>query len=90
MKKLNQNGFGLIPVLLIVAVIGLVAFAGYRVMNKDTPIADSSSQLSRDSPAPEGINNASDIDAASKALDDTPVDSGMNAEQLDSDIESLL
>lgn len=87
MKKLTQNGFGLVPVLLIVVVVGLVAFAGYRVLNKDTSVADSTSQQAA---APDSIQNAEDLDAASKALDETSVDEGMNADQLDSDIESLL
>jgi hypothetical protein len=35
MKKLNQAGFHLIPVLLFIVVIGAVGFVGYKVMNAD-------------------------------------------------------
>lgn len=91
MKKLNQNGFGILPVILLVAVVGIVAFAAMRVVNRDTPVADSSSsQLSKENPESVQINKASDLDTASKSLDATPIDDGMDSSKLDSDINTLL
>ena len=90
MKTLTQKGFGLLPILLIVVVVGLVAFAAYRIMDKNAEVADTTSQQTTDSAGPDSIKNAEDLDAADKALDDTSIDEGMNAEQLDSDVDSLL
>ncbi len=40
MKKLNQAGFHLMPVLLFVLIIGVIGFAGYKVMSKQDTARD--------------------------------------------------
>lgn len=59
--RINQQGFGLIPVLVVMAVLGIAGFAGYRVMqnqkDKDAPQAPAptSNQKSADSSKKEAV-----------------------------------
>ncbi len=91
MKRLNsnQNGFGFVAVLAVVALLGVVAFAGLRVMSANQ-VDSSVSSLTRAHNVPAKIQTSADITKASAALDATPIDTGVNPNQLDKDINSLL
>ncbi|MDL2341997.1 MAG: hypothetical protein QFB87_02890 [Patescibacteria group bacterium] len=90
MKKTNQHGFGFVVVLLAIVVIGVVAFGTVRVMgNNKTSLADGTTVLSK-AKVPAKVTNAAELQKASQALDETPVDSGVNPDQLDNDLNALL
>ena len=88
MTKTNQQGFGLVGIMLIVLVVGLIGFAGFRIYdnNADSKATTEISQGNR--VAPTGSSEA--IDSADKALDDPTLDSGVDDKQLDDDMNSLL
>jgi len=82
----NEQGVGhLLLALLLVVVVGGVAFAGWRVMSKPTTVATTTATNS----VPAKLSSKSDVRAAVKALDETSLD-GLNPDQLDSDLNSLL
>ena len=90
MKSLkdNQQGLGFVLVLGLLVVVGLVALVGLRIMHQDTAL--SSTVVAPSSPVPAKFKNQSDVQKASQALDSTATDTGATADQLDSDLSSLL
>ncbi|MEO8104729.1 MAG: hypothetical protein ABI602_00120 [Candidatus Saccharibacteria bacterium] len=92
MKRLhsNQNGFGFVAIFAVVALLGVVAFAGLRVMNANNQVDSSVSSLTRVHSVPAKIQTSADLTKASAALDATPVDTGVNPDQLDKDLNALL
>lgn len=48
MKKLNQTGFHLIPVILLIFVVGIVGFAGYKVVSNKNVTKDGSPNSQQD------------------------------------------
>ena len=89
MKKTNQQGFGFVFLLLALVVVGVVAFAAVRVMGNNKT-SDATASLTTKANVPAKIKNQADLQKASSALEQTPVDSGVNADQLDSDLNALL
>lgn len=89
MKKTNQQGFGFVFLLLALVVVGVVAFAAVRVMGNNKTSSETAS-LTTKANVPAKIKNQADLLKASSALEQTPVDSGVNADQLDSDLNALL
>lgn len=91
MKNLsNQKGFGLVLVVVLVAVIGVIGVVGYRLANTpETNPAVSQDPLTS-SKAPAEIKTRADLQKATTAVDNTPVDKGVDPAQLDSDLNALL
>jgi len=91
MKRLTtaQNGFGFVAVLAVIALLGIVAFAGVRVLNS-SQVDTTTASLTRKANVPAKIQTSADLSKASAALDATPIDSGVNPNQLDKDLNSLL
>lgn len=85
MKKTNQQGFGLVVVLLAVVAVSLIGFAGFRIYGNQSD-SSSSSQGSEVST----LESKKDIDAADKSLNDPSLDSGVDDSQLDEDLNTLL
>ena len=92
MKSLNHNqsGSGLVVVALLVLVIGLAGFAGYRVAHKDKSASNKDASVSQQTQPPAKIQSSADLKKANKALDSTAIDSTVNPGQLDNDVNSLL
>lgn len=89
--KLNQAGSGVVVLVLLLLVIGLVGVVGYRVVhNGPVPTTAASSVAVPSVAAPKVINNKSDLQRASNALDNTPIDRGVDGNQFDTDIKALL
>lgn len=93
MRSLNQKGFEPISLILIVVLIAVVAFAGYKVVTMNRT-ADSAATTStgQEAGAPEKINNKEDLEQTDKALNesDAELDKNLNDEQLDADVDSML
>lgn len=92
MKRLttNQSGFGLVAVVILLVVVAGVGLVGYRVLNNTYDTTPLSSPVAKSGKAPTAISSKADVTKAAAALDATPVDSGVNPNQLDSDLNSLL
>lgn len=85
----NQRGSSHIVALLVVVVVAGIAFAGYRVMNRDSIVASSVPAVST-SKVPATLKSKSDVEKANASLDSTAIDSSVDPGQLDGDINSLL
>ena len=89
MKKSNQQGFGFAVVLIAIVVVGIIAFGAVRVMSKNSVVTDSSVATVKPV-VPAKFTSTADLQKATKALDETTVDSGVNPDQLNDDLDSLL
>lgn len=91
MTRLNQIGSHVIAATVGLVVLAVIAFAGYTVVNKDTNTTNSTATTSSKS-GTKGINNDADLSAASKTLDNSfgSLNSGLNDNALDSDLDDLL
>ena len=87
----NQRGSSHVVLVLAVVVIAAVGIIGYRVTQNQDPAAVSTSTTpattSEDSGA---INSKADLKDAEASLDNTAIDSSVNPDQLDDDINALL
>lgn len=88
-NKLNQRGSSHIVLLLAVVVVAVVAFAGYRVMNANNP-SEPSDTASASASVPAKLTSKADVLKADKALDQTAIDSSVNPDTLNNDLNSLL
>jgi hypothetical protein len=86
----NQQGIAHVLVLvLIMAVVGATAFAGYRVVksneaNTDTTVSDVHSTA-----VPKKIQSKNDLSKADNALDNTTIESSVDPNQLNSDLNAI-
>lgn len=85
----NQTGFGLLPVLLVVVVLGAIAVVGLRMANNASAPLDNNGTVATKR-VPPAIKNKADLQKAAQALDTTAIDTGVNPGELDSDLNSLL
>jgi uncharacterized protein (UPF0333 family) len=83
--RFNERGVGHLVALLVVAVVLAVGFVGWRVMNSKTT-EDSAVSTS----GPSKLKTKADVVKAANELEATNVDSTVNPDDLDSDINSLL
>lgn len=87
MKRLNQSGSHIIAVAVGILVLGVVAFAGYTVMQRQDKTSTTTSTTTS-STAGEDVN----LDDEATTLDDSSsqVDNGLNDSELDSDLNDML
>jgi len=89
-RQNQQLGFGFVGLLLVIVVIGLIAFIGVKVMDMrgaKSIVSDSARSASPTVPAK--ISSQADLQTAATALDATNVNS-VDLTQLDSDLNALL
>ena len=87
--RANQDGVGHIIAFLVVAVIAVVGFAGYRVVAGNQS-KDTTATTAVVTKTPSAIKNAADVEQATASLNATKIDSGVDASQLDQDLNNLL
>lgn len=87
--KSSQSGIAHLALLLLLVILVVAGFVGYRVLNEQTKVADSPDQATPVT-APDSINNSSDLDQASQAANQAPLDNDLDPSQFDPDVESLL
>jgi hypothetical protein len=86
----NQSGFGhLVLVLCLALVVGVVGFAGYRVMNNTDNEVSSTTAKTAETEAPATIESNDDLVQAQKAVDTSDIDSDLDTSALDQDIDAL-
>lgn len=90
MKKLNQSGSHIIAIALVIAVLGVIGFTGYTVMNRSHKDAATNGDVSATVPAT--ITTQADLSATARSLDNasSQLDSNINTSSLDSSINDLL
>lgn len=90
----NSEGFSPVVVVVILGIVGVLAFAGYNVYSRSqdkntvaTPASQSSSNVAAtDVPT---VKSAQDLKSAEKVVDQTNVDSSTEDSQLDADLAAF-
>lgn len=92
MKIINNNsGFSLIPVLLLIAIVAITGFVGWRVYDTQKTSDNSSLSTPTTSQASEQpINTKADIDKEQNTLDSSNIDSDLDTTTISQDINNLL
>jgi len=88
MKRLNQSGSHVVGLVLLILVLGVVGFAGYKVQqaHTKTKTADSTQTV------PATITTTSDLQKASQAMDDSSsqLSANLDDSSMDADLNSML
>lgn len=91
----SQTGFSAVELVIVVAVVSLVGFAGYTFSNRQQPKTVSNSQVTEQSPtaadvpaAPEVVS-ADDLSKAEATLDSSDVDNDTDNAQLNNELAAF-
>jgi len=89
--KQTQKGFAHLALVLLLVVVAIVAFVGYKVV-KNHQQAASANQTSTaiTNSATQAINNNADLDKAAATLNSQNIDGDLNPDSLNNDVNSLL
>lgn len=90
MKDLNQRGSTHFVAILGVITIAIVGVVGYGVLSTRDQGAKSPASFKSSSSIPTTINSTADLRKADSSLDSTAIESSINPDQLDSDINAVL
>lgn len=90
MRRTNQNGFSIVEVLLVLVVVAVLGFVGYKVYSRqhDSSATTASSQstgsaTANDVASAPDVKSTSDLDKAATTLDQTdPAASNSDSSQL--------
>ena len=88
MIRLNQTGSHIVALAFGVLVVGVIAFAGYTVMQRQNDASTTASSVQKPSDAtadPELTSASDELDSSSSQLD-----SGLNDSSLDADLNDML
>ncbi|MBX4197622.1 hypothetical protein KW801_03665 [Candidatus Saccharibacteria bacterium] len=88
--KRKQNGFAHLALILLLMVVAVVAFAGYKVVKNrqdNTAANQTSTSLIQSAGV---IKSSADLDSATTTLNNQNVDNDLNPDQLNSDVSALL
>lgn len=90
MKRLNQTGSHLVAGLLLVLVVGVIGFAGFKVWQGRDKTTSGSTTASTKAPAQ--IKTSADLSQANKALDtsSSQLNSSLNDSSFNADLSSML
>jgi hypothetical protein len=91
-QRLNQAGIGHIVAVFVIVFLGVVSFAGYKVVTMNKSASNTVSSTVPAAKVPTKISTKADLVQAGKALDSssTQVNSSMNDSSLDSDLNDML
>ena len=92
MKRLDQTGSHIVAVALLVAVLGVVGFAGYKVMSANKSNTDTTTATTKSSTVPSNIRNTADLTQAASVLDSSAsqVNNGLDDNGLNSSLNDML
>lgn len=89
MKRL-QTGFAHLALVLLLLVMAVAGFAGYKVVkDRQDKTAANKTSTSITNPA-ETINSSADLDSTTDTLNSQSIDSDLNPDDLNSDVTNLL
>jgi hypothetical protein len=87
----TQKGFAHLALLLLLVVVVVAAYAGYKVVkNHQQVTTNNQTSTAITKPVSSTIKNTADLDKASAALNSQDIDSQLNPDSLNSDVQSLL
>lgn len=86
----SQKGFAHLALVLLILVMAVVAFAGYRVVKSHQDKTAANQTSTAISPKAQTIQSRADLNTAANELNQQPVDSDLNPNSLNSDISNLL
>lgn len=92
-QKKSEQGVGHVLPILVMVVLVAITFVGYRVLkgqDKNTTPVSSQQATKAKTAAPQTINSGKDLNQAQSAVNSSNVDSDLNPNQMDSDVNSLL
>lgn len=89
MKKLSNNGFGLVPVVIVLVLFGLLVFAGIRI-NNSRNVDNQSLQANTVESTNSKLKTIQEVESTTKDLDTVNIEKDLETTDLDSDIESVL
>jgi len=90
MKKVNSSGFGILAIAMILILLGLLVFAGSRLNKKNDTKTSTSSTMNESAQQVKEITSPKELDATTKDLESTNLDSELDTSELDADISSVL
>jgi competence protein ComGC len=78
MRKFHQQGFAVVEMVLILVIVGIIAFVAWRVIDAQGAADQANNTVNatttKTEPSVTGVNKASDLDTLDKQLDETTVD----------------
>jgi Tfp pilus assembly major pilin PilA len=91
MKKFSQKGFTHLALLLLLAVIVIVALAGYKIAKDNSQKKQLDNGTAAVTPVQTipAIENTADLNTAEATLNNQNVDGDLNPDSLDQDVKSL-
>lgn len=93
MTRLNQAGSHIIAFALVVAALGVVGFAGYKVQQSHNNSSSANGQATvTEKAVPKAVTNAADLQTVSKILDDASaqLNTSLDDSSLNADLNSML
>ena len=92
MKTTTQKGFAHLGIVLLLAVVAIVAFAGYKVVQNRSNSGQASSSIAKTAPAQviPNVKNKADLNTVESALNSQNIDGNLNPDSLNNDVQSLL
>ena len=89
--RLNQAGAAHLVAVFVVVFVGLVSFAGYKVVNMNQLEEPAPSVSKSSESVPVAISTPADLDKTAAVLDDdSSLNAGLNDQNLDDDLKDLL
>jgi predicted negative regulator of RcsB-dependent stress response len=82
-KQLKQAGFGVVEVILILAVLGLVGFVGWRLYDQNKSKTTNTTTTQQES----AIEKAEDLDQTVDTLNNQNIDEDLDTSEIDSTLE---
>lgn len=89
MKKLSNSGFGFVPVVVVLVLVGLLVFAGLRV-NNSRKEDNQSSQIDIVENTDAKLKTTQEVESTTKELDTVDIEKDLETTDLDNDINSVL
>lgn len=85
MNKLrtSQKGFSLIEIVLVVAVLAIIGFLGWRMMSAQQGATDTNSSKTDTEEKAPVVNDDSDLKEAEDFLNDKDIDNTLNTDEID-------
>lgn len=93
MKKSNQKGLAHLAILLLLVVVAVVVFAGYKVAknhNKQAAVQPATAATASASQAIPVIKNTADLNTVESTLNSQNIDGDLNPDNYNQDVQNLL
>jgi uncharacterized protein (UPF0333 family) len=89
MKKTSQKGFAHLALVLLLVVVAVVAFAGYKVVKSHSTDTAASTIKSSSAQAIPEVKNTADLNTVESNLNNQNIDGNLNPSSFDQDTQSM-